>query len=382
MNRRASLVTTSGLGLGFIGVGSRGQELLRHFLRVPGVRAAAVCDVHAPRFDEVRKILGADAPAFVDYRALLDRRDVDAVVVATPPKLHREHMIAALESGKPVYGEKSLGFSLEDCDAIRSAAARTGRIFQVGHQYRHATWFARAVERARSGELGTVTHVDGYWHRNSSWRRPVADPRLERLLNWRLYRVTSGGLMAELGSHQVDVASWVFGDLPESVIGEGGLDYYRDGRDVNDNVKAIFRYPGGRTFSFSAITTNAERGFQIWIYGTRGSVRLTPEDAAFFGERSARRRGAPRAGAVDSVTSASSAERARAEPDEILRARPGVDDPTAVACRAFCDAVRGGARPRVDERVGWAAAVAVLLANRAIDEGRRVRFADFGAVGP
>lgn len=402
VHRRAFLITASGTGLyaalggcralaaepplslGFIGVGSRGQDLIHHFLRVPGVRVAAVCDVYAPRFEQVRKILGAGVPVFADYRALLDRHDVDAVVVATPPRLHREHVIAALESGKHVYGEKALAFTIEDCDAVRAAAK--DRIFQAGHQWRHATWFARAVERARRGELGTVTHVDGYWHRNSSWRRPVPkgadgrpDPALERLLNWRLHRATSGGLMMELGAHQVDIANWVFGDLPESVVGEGGLDYYKDGRDVNDNVKAIFRYPKGRTFSFSAITTNAEKGFQIWIYGTKGSARLTPEGATFFRERGARRP------VVDVVTGASKLtgmERSSVDREEVIVARPDVDDPTTAACRAFCDAVRGGARPQVDAQVGWRAAVAVLLANRAIDEGRRIRFAEVAGLHP
>lgn len=344
---------------------------MRHFLGVPGVHVAAICDVLSPRFEQVKEIVGADVPAVTDCRELLDRRDVDAVVVATPIALHREHVIAALTSGRPVYGEKSMGFTIEDCDAIRAAAAENGRIFQVGHQYRYATWFARAVERARAGELGTITHVDGYWHRNASWRRPVpggaeANPDLERLINWRLHRATSGGLLAELGAHQIDVANWVFGDLPESVAGEGGLDYHQDGRDVNDNVKAIFRYPRGRTFSFSAITTNAEKGFQIWIYGTAGAVRLTQEDAAFFRE-------------VDAVTGATrraDTERPLRDPSEIVRARLDVEDPTAIACGAFCDAVRTGARPIADAQVGWGAAVSVVLGNRAIDEGRRVRFAD------
>ncbi|MFT3770431.1 MAG: Gfo/Idh/MocA family oxidoreductase [Minicystis sp.] len=378
------------LALGFIGLGDRGKQLIRRFLRVPGVRAAAVCDIYDPRFDEVKELLGAAVPSFRDHRALLDRRDVDAVVVATPPSLHREHVIAALESGRPVYGEKSLGFSIEDCDAVRAAVARTHQIFQIGFQYRYASWFAEAIDRARSGELGTVTHVDGYWHRNTSWRTPVPrgpdqepDPALERLLNWRLHRATSGGLLMELGAHQIDVANRVFGDLPESAIGEGGLDHYKDGRDVNDNVKAIFRYPGGRTFSFSALTTSAEKGFQIWIHGTEGSARLTLRDAMFFRERPAKRC-PPGPGSVDAVTGATC--RAGADPSDedspidepaaILRMRPGVDDATAAACRAFCDAVRTGARPSADERVGWGAAVAAILGNRAIDQGRRIRFAD------
>src|SRR5260370_280209 len=102
--------------LGIICPGSRGQELMRYFLRVPGVRMAGLCDVYEPRFAAARKITGEDTPIYRDHRRLLDVRDLDAVIVATPLSFHAEHVIASLQSGRHVYGEKSMGFTVEHCE--------------------------------------------------------------------------------------------------------------------------------------------------------------------------------------------------------------------------------------------------------------------------
>ena len=96
------------VSIGVIGPGSRGQELIRELLRNPGVRIAAVCDVYEPRFAEVDALVGSSVPRHHDYRELLDRKDLDSVVVATPLYLHAQHVIAGLESGRAVYGEKSM----------------------------------------------------------------------------------------------------------------------------------------------------------------------------------------------------------------------------------------------------------------------------------
>jgi predicted dehydrogenase len=378
------------LRLGVIGVGSRGQELVRQFERVPEVRVAAACDIYEPRFPALAQIARGPFDRYSDYRALLERRDLDGVAVATPLYLHREHMLAAIDAGFAVYGEKSIGHTVADCDAILAAAQRSKRPFQVGHQYRYAAWFNKAVDRIRAGEIGTVTQVQAYWHRNSNWRRPVptgadgkVDPALERLINWRLYRAYSGGLLAELGSHATDFANWLFEATPESVVGEGGIDTYRDGREVNDNVKAVFRYPGGRTFTFSALTNNAHMGFQVLVHGDRGSVMLSQDQAVIMKEKNllaAPTRAAHRKNdAVDAVTGASYRPGTETPGSPtvavIWRDRTGPHaDVTHDACRAFCDSVRT-ARPIIaDARAGWASATAVALANLAVDQGRRIVF--------
>ena len=172
--------------VGIIGAGSRGKHMMRRFLRVPGVRFAAICDIYEPRFAEARKITGEDTPVYDDYRRMLENAELDAVLVTTPLYLHSEHMTAGLERGLHVYGEKAMGFTVEDNHRIVKAAAESPGLFQVGYQYRYAYWYREAVERIHSGEIGRVTHIHAYWHRNYNWRRPLPSPELERLINWRL----------------------------------------------------------------------------------------------------------------------------------------------------------------------------------------------------
>ena len=175
----------------------------------------ALCDVYEPRFEEARAITGEDTPAFTDYRAMLDAAtDLDGVIIASPLSFHAEHILAALEAGLHVYGEKSMAFTVEECDAIVRAVRDAGVHYQIGLQYRYAAWYRQAIERIRAGEIGRVTHVYAYWHRNFNWRRTVPEPSLERLINWRMYREFSHGLLAELGAHHVDTANWVFGETP------------------------------------------------------------------------------------------------------------------------------------------------------------------------
>src|SRR2546427_1301030 len=367
--------------LGIIGPGSRGQELMRYFLRVPGVRVAGLCDVYEPRFAAARKITGEDTPVYHDHRRLLEARDLDAIIVATPLSFHAEHVIAALQSGRPVYGEKSMGFTVEHSEKIVEAVRRSGKHFQVGHQYRYAPWFQQVAQRVGKGEIGNVTHIYGYWHRNGNWRRPVPDPKFERLINWRLYKEYSGGLTAELGSHLIDSAICVFGAMPESVVGSGGIDENHHGRETNDKVQIIFRYPRGRTFVFSSLTDNAKVGAEVWIYGKEGSVEVTMEDALFFYEPKRAASPVPEAtterGVPTGATYRTRGEMPYRGPGRPVKISEGAEgNPNFLACRSFIESLRNNTRPFADERVGWGSAVSVYLANKAIEAGRRITFAD------
>ena len=123
-----------------------------------------------------------------------------------------------------------------------------------------------------------------YWNRNNNWRRPVPDPSLEHLINWRLYNQWSLGLFAELGSHHMDIANWAFGSTPIAAMPPAPSACYHDGRETDDNVQAVLSYSGGRRFIFTSMTNNAKMGDQLWLYGTKGSLNLTLEDATFFYE--------------------------------------------------------------------------------------------------
>lgn len=358
--------------MGIIGPGSRGQELVRSFLRVPGVSVVAAADVYPARFAQLNRICGKEVAEHQDYRALLERKDLDAVIVSTPLGLHSEHVIAGLTSGHHIYGEKVMAYTADQANGIVAAASEHKRIYQVGHQYRYSPWIRAAVLRVQQGEIGDVTHIMGYWNRNNDWRRPVPEPSLERLINWRLYNEWSLGLNAELGSHHMDIANWVFGEYPVAALGSGSICRYHDGRETDDNVQTILSYSGGRRFIFTSITDNAKMGDQLWLYGTKGSLNLTLEDATFFYEPKTITRAvvAPSGKDEGVVTSASynpaneMPYRGPGKPVDVSTA----EDPTTAATRAFIYCVRTGTQPIADARVGLGSALAVISAN----ESRRL----------
>ena len=368
--------------LGIIGVGGRGQHMMRMMLRVPGVRIAGLCDVYEPRIVEGRKVTGEQTPAYSDYRKLREARDIDAVMVATPLALHAEHVIGALDSGRAVYGEKSMGRTLDDCNRIRNAVRRTGKILQVGLQYTYAPWYTEAQKRIQAGSIGQVTQVYSYWHRNNNWRRPLppgAGVEIEKLLNWRLYRQWSGGLLAELGSHQISFANTLFGAMPDSAMASGGVDYWKDGREIEDNVHAILRYPGGQTLQASFITTNRLDGAQERIFGTGGSVVLTHTEAIYYQEPWYPNSAVPPEMTIGHklITGPTySAEQPYTGKGE-TPLKGEASDADLLACREFIDCIRAHRRPVADVDLGWSEAVTVALCNHALETGRNIKLADF-----
>lgn len=368
------------LRLGLIGAGSRGKELVRSFLRVPGVKIAAAADVYPPRFEQLNQVCGYEVAAHADYRALLDRKDLDAIVIATPLGLHAEHVLPALRSGRPVYGEKTMAYTIEDARKIVAEVAASKQIFQIGHQYRYSPWIRAAMARVAAGEIGDVTHVDAYWNRNNNWRRPVPDPSnesLERLINWRLYNKWSLGLIAELGSHHMDIANWAMNSNPIAAQASGSICCYHDGRETDDNVQVILSYPGGRRMVFTSMTNNAKMGDQLWLYGSKGSLNLTLQDATFFYEpkkvevAKSVKTGEGHEPVVTSASYSPANEMPYRGPGSPVQIKEG-EDPTTAATRAFVYCVRNRERPIADEHVGLGSALAVVSANQARREKREV----------
>ncbi len=365
------------INIGIIGPGSRGQELVRQLLRTPGVEIAAQCDVYEPRFAEVNELVGKKVPAYQDYRELLQRKNLDAIYIATPPVFHASYAIAAMKSGRPVYCEKTLGFTPEDSQNVVDAVSRTGQIFQIGHQMRYASWIRDSIQRVHQGEIGEPTQVYSYYHRSDNWRREVPNPSLERLMNWRLYRDTSGGLFEELGSHQIDIANWVFKEQPQDVLGTTSIAVYHDGRTVGDNVQAVLGYSKGRRLFFSSITDNALAGNQIWVYGTDGSLQITGEDATFYRKKEKTITAASHSQVVQRglKTGASYA------PDSVMPYRgPGDpvpvrnrEEPTLTACKSFVECVRNKQQPFANVDVGFGSAMPCSIGKRAFADGRAMK---------
>jgi predicted dehydrogenase len=260
-----------------IGTGSRGSyhlEILKAMELTDNIQIVAVCDNYAPHLRDGIKITKGTAKGYSDYRKLLELKDLDCVLIATPLHEHAHITIDVLNAGKHVFCEKSMAKTLAECKLMYDTSKQTGKILQLGHQRCFKPTYIKAIEYIRSGKIGKVNQIRAYWHRNNDWRRPVPSPELERMINWRLYKAYSCGLMTELASHQIQVANWVLGKTPVSVMGTGSINYWKDGREVPDNVALIYSYADGTKFVYDSMISNKFYGLEEQILGDKGTLEL------------------------------------------------------------------------------------------------------------
>lgn len=262
------------INIGVIGVGGRGKFLLDRLKKIPGVNVVAVCDDYDPNYRKALEITDNKAKGYKDYRKLLDQKDVDAVVIATPLFLHKKMTIDAFDAGKHVFCEKAMAMTAQDCHAMVDARKAADKVLQIGHQRMFDLTYLEAIDQIRKNKLGSITQMRAYWHRNNNWRRNVPDPKLERKINWRLYRDYSRGLLTELGTHHFQLAHWVLDKMPVSVVGSGGLNYWKDGREVYDNINFIFKYDDGTHFIYDSMISNKKYGAEFQVMGNLGTMEL------------------------------------------------------------------------------------------------------------
>lgn len=272
--------------VGVIGTGDRGGGLVNLIQNFPNFKVVACCDILPFRLEKAMGRADAGAKAYEDYRRLIDNKDLDAIVIATPLSMHHDMAVDALDSGRHVYCEKTMCYEIKDSiDLVRRVREKPDQVFQVGHQYRFNPLYFKVAQFIREGFLGDITNITIQWNRNADWRRPVPDPKFERIINWRMYREYSGGLTAELNSHQIDFVNWVFDSHPVRVIGFGGIDYWKDGRETFDNVNSTLEYANGMKVNCVCLTANAFEGYQLKFKGSKGTIVMGVDDATFYWER-------------------------------------------------------------------------------------------------
>jgi predicted dehydrogenase len=411
---------------GMIGTGSRGTYLLRHLSKIDNGRCMALCDVYEPARKEAAETIGTNPKQYKDYRELLADKNVDAVMIATPLYMHFPVTKDALLAGKHVFCEKSLVFKPEEIFELRQIVKeRPKQVLQVGLQRRYSKFYQAVKQMVDKGTLGQVTHIRGQWHRNTvakdPWNKPVPPGLTDKEKNWRKYREFSGGLMAELGSHQLDIADWMYGSTPEYVVGVGGQDYIHDGRDIFDNIALIYRYPKGQKFLYSSITTNGSldllkserREFGEVIMGTDGAVHITlggddfPATAIWFPEppkpvvtgakkenvkagatiaTGAAAKGLPIFLDKDAITGNESFAEKEMKFARRWLANKGImmpeeENPVDTELASFLNDARTGGHPKADLEVGLADSMGVILSNKAMYEERRVSYSEIDALG-
>ncbi|TZF82841.1 Gfo/Idh/MocA family oxidoreductase [Pedobacter sp. BS3] len=275
------------LKVGIIGYGDRGTGIKSVMDSLPEMfDVVAVCDILQFRLDNAKKLKPYTYKAH-DYRKLLDDRNIDVIVIATPLSEHYHIAKDALLAGKHVYLEKTMTYSARQAlDLVELSKKHAKQILQIGHQYRYSPLYYKVKEMIESGYIGKVTHVDCRWDRNWNWRRAVPDKSLERKVNWRMYKEYSGGLAAELLSHQIDYINWAFNTNPQEIFATGGIDFYKDGRETFDNLQAVLRYKDAEMIgTFGATCANKKDGYLFKIKGSKGTISLLVNEGIFYPEK-------------------------------------------------------------------------------------------------
>jgi len=368
--------------LGLIGVGSRGRFLMDHLLRTPGVEVAGVCDDYAPHLESAHAATGGKAFATPDYRVLLDMQGIDGLVIATPLHLHAPMCLAAFAAEKHVFCEKSLALTIDDCKRVATAASRSSRVFHIGHQRLFDARFHKALDHMRRGDLGPITQIRAYWHRNLDWRRAPPSPDLERRFNWRLYREYSAGLMGELASHHLHVTNWILDGSPLACIGYGSINYWRDGREVFDNVNVVYRYAGDVQLVYDSLSSNKHHGMEVQVMGPKGTIELetgrmfweTPPEvppSPGVAELARQLENGP-AATVPLAAPTWSAELESTADGVPIVANWAGDDGTGLSIAAFANAVRSGEQtPHMIDHA-YRSGVAALMGLQAMEQRREI----------
>jgi predicted dehydrogenase len=283
--------------IGLIGAGDRGQQVLKDALAQPVLECVAVADVYTLRHEQVKALVPAVA-AYDDPRRLLDRKDIDAVIIALPLHLHAKYFLDSLAAGKDVYCEKTMTWDIPEAVACRDAAQKSQQVVQIGLQHESSGELADARKWYADGMLGKVTMVESWMSRNTphghgqwlraipadcnpahvNWdlflvNRPKTAFDANQFINWRLFWEFSGGNVTENMVHQI---AWIMTalnlPLPDAADMMGGVYSEKDGRQVPDTIAVSFEFPSDLTVLWQSTFSNNRYGLGERILGSDGTV--------------------------------------------------------------------------------------------------------------
>jgi len=367
--------------VGFIGVANRGGQLINAFLENAGVEIVALCDVSKSTLERASARVGGKAACCGDFRQLIDRKDVDAVVIATPDHWHAIQTITACNAGKDVYVEKPLSITIHEGRRMVEVARRTKRVVQVGLHRRSSKLYAKAAEFIQADKLGKVTVSRCYqlsnMYPNGIGKAKPSDPPPD--LDWDMWLgprplrpfqetiapykfrwwMPYSSQIANQGTHFLDAIRWMTGDLgPSSVCSLGGRFAVDDDRTIPDTMETVFQCPSGRLVIFGHYEANgnpalAQSGFAE-LRGTQGTAYLSDSVVKVIPERGGQFQD----------------HQPRMEPQDIKLTSAEARGPanknlslTAQHARDFLDCMRSRALPNCDVEIGHRSTTYALLGN-------------------
>ncbi len=392
--------------IALIGAGGMGNADADTCVTVPGVKLVAVCDLYDGRLEAAKKKFGNDIFTTKDYKEILSRKDIDAVIIATPDHWHKDISIDAMAAGKAVYCEKPMVHDVTEGAAVVEAQNKNKAVFQVGSQGMSSLGNEKARQLYESGAIGQLNYAEGFWARNSpggawqyeipadasaktvDWKRFLKnypdiafDPK--RFFRWRCYKDYGTGVSGDLFVHLFSSLHFIVSSIgPEKVMATGGLRYWKDGREVPDVLLGMFDYPQTEkhpAFNLSLrvnfVDGTAENTY-LRLVGNEGSMIVEWDKVTLTKNKSY-----PPTGNNDATI-------LKDKPDAFAYERKRMLDPDAVVFKAeqgykgahfdhhynWISAVRGG-KPIVENALfGYRAAAPALLCNDSYFHGRTMKW--------
>ncbi len=255
------------INIALIGAGGMGTQDTLTALKVPGTKLVAICDLYDGRLEDGKKKWGADIFTTRSYKEILNRKEVDAVIIGTPDHWHQQISVDAMRAGKHVYCEKPMVHGISEGPAVIKAQQETGKIFQVGSQGVSSLGNEKAKQLLKDGAIGDLNYAEGFWARHSptgAWQYPIpvdASPAnvdwetfvsntnkrsfdATRFFRWRNYLDYGTGMAGDLFVHLFSSLHFITNSYgPNKIYSSGGLRYWKDGREVPDVLLGTFDYP-------------------------------------------------------------------------------------------------------------------------------------------
>jgi predicted dehydrogenase len=366
--------------VGMIGVGDRGSDLLDQVLAISNVEVVAMADIYSRRRDDAKKKVPT-IQTFSDYRRLLDMKDVDGVIVASPLHIHARHFLDTLAAGKDLYSEKTMTWSIPEAEKCLAAANASKQVVQIGLQAQSSGSFVDSRQWIHDGWVGKVTQVESWLSRNTphghgQWVRPVPsdctaqnvdwpaflngrpdrpfDPY--RVINWRLFWEFSGGNCTENLVHQI---AWIMSvldlPLPSAAYMSGGVFSEKDGREVPDTIAVTYDFPKDIVVTWQSTFSNKHYDLGDRLLGADGTIEHhLGEPAQYWPEKTNR----PMGEAVRGAT------------------------PEQSHMQNWIDCIRSRNQANAPTELGYRSAVAVHMANLSYRNKKRITLEEAKAISP
>ncbi len=335
-----------------IGTGNRGLAHLRAINEILDIEVVAVCDLNPRRLEQGAALVRKRPDTFTDYRKVLERQDVDAVIIVVPDYLHAEIALAAFRAGKHVLTEKPMATTLADADAMIAAAQRSSRLLQVGLQLRYTGIYLTAARQLQEGRIGKLKYITANLYRGdwANWEKVAPEDREDR--KWYIWKRYTGGTFVDLVGHDFDIFHLLTASEPRSIYAIGGLSQYTDGRDTIDHAHVAIEYTSGVRlgFALNMFAPENRQSREMWLIGDRGTLYCsTGRQTILFRDR---------ATAQETLV-------------EIEKSNGDIAEH-----KAFVESIRAGKPPYPDGQIARYALKASLAAERSIAEARPLKWSD------